>query len=59
MGAWLTTAALLSLGVDSLPMISGTSWGGIAFPGVYTSYDYGASVSIRSLLTVSQSYFLS
>ncbi len=29
-------------------MFSGTSWGGIAFPGVYTSYDYGASVSIGS-----------
>jgi len=24
---------------------SGTSWGAIPFPGVYTSYDYGASVT--------------
>lgn len=26
------------------PGSRGTSWGGIPFPGVYTSYDYGASV---------------
>jgi len=33
-------------------MVSGTSWGGLPFPGVYTSYDYGASVGVGSLLTV-------
>jgi len=40
-------------------MVSGTSWGGLPFPGVYTSYDYGASVSIGSLLSIYHSYFLS
>ncbi|CAK5265004.1 unnamed protein product [Mycena citricolor] len=27
----------------------GTSWGGLPFPGVYTSYDYGASASLATL----------
>ncbi|XP_006462927.1 hypothetical protein AGABI2DRAFT_152299 [Agaricus bisporus var. bisporus H97] len=26
-------------------LYGGTSWGGIPFPGVYTSYDYGASIT--------------
>ncbi|KIK71458.1 glycoside hydrolase family 35 protein [Collybiopsis luxurians FD-317 M1] len=29
----------------------GTSWGGIPFPGVYTSYDYGATISENRALT--------
>ncbi|KAG6917306.1 hypothetical protein DXG01_003147 [Tephrocybe rancida] len=29
----------------------GTSWGGIPFPGVYTSYDYGASIAESRELT--------
>ncbi|KAH8822595.1 glycoside hydrolase family 35 protein [Flagelloscypha sp. PMI_526] len=29
----------------------GTSWGGLPFPGVYTSYDYGAAVQENRILT--------
>lgn len=29
---------------------SGTSWGAIPFHGVYTSYDYGASVTFRDCI---------
>ncbi|KAJ4470950.1 glycoside hydrolase family 35 protein [Lentinula aciculospora] len=29
----------------------GTSWGGIPFPGVYTSYDYGSTISENRALT--------
>ena len=29
---------------DMILSLSGTNWGGIAEPGVYTSYDYGASI---------------
>ena len=33
-----------------LARYSGTSWGAIPFPGVYTSYDYGASVTFSVIV---------
>ncbi|EJC98868.1 glycoside hydrolase family 35 protein [Fomitiporia mediterranea MF3/22] len=32
-------------------LYGGTSWGGIPYPGVYTSYDYGAAIAENRLLT--------
>ncbi|TBU22169.1 glycoside hydrolase superfamily [Dichomitus squalens] len=32
-------------------LYGGTSWGGIPFPGVYTSYDYGSSIRENRALT--------
>ncbi|OBZ71548.1 putative beta-galactosidase A [Grifola frondosa] len=37
---WAGNAKLISYYM----LYGGTSWGGIPFPGVYTSYDYGASI---------------
>ncbi|KAF7789942.1 hypothetical protein EIP86_000890 [Pleurotus ostreatoroseus] len=37
---WASNVKLLSYYM----LYGGTNWGGIAFPGVYTSYDYGASI---------------
>lgn len=38
--------SLMSIGIGS-----GTSWGGLPFPGVYTSYDYGSSIRETRALT--------
>ncbi|OCH94229.1 hypothetical protein OBBRIDRAFT_789567 [Obba rivulosa] len=37
---WASNVKLISYYM----LYGGTSWGGIPFPGVYTSYDYGASI---------------
>ncbi|KAF8523825.1 glycoside hydrolase superfamily [Gautieria morchelliformis] len=37
---WASNAKLMSFYM----LYGGTSWGGLPFPGVYTSYDYGASI---------------
>ncbi|THU84979.1 glycoside hydrolase family 35 protein [Dendrothele bispora CBS 962.96] len=44
---WASNAKLLSYYM----FYGGTSWGGIPFPGVYTSYDYGASITEARILT--------
>ncbi|TBU36471.1 glycoside hydrolase superfamily [Dichomitus squalens] len=37
--------------VNYYMIYGGTNWGGIPFPGVYTSYDYGAPIRENRLLT--------
>ncbi|KAI0070921.1 hypothetical protein K474DRAFT_1669569 [Panus rudis PR-1116 ss-1] len=37
---WASNAKLISYYM----LYGGTNWGGIAFPGVYTSYDYGSAI---------------
>ncbi|EJD54068.1 beta-galactosidase [Auricularia subglabra TFB-10046 SS5] len=37
--------ALSTMILNLYMVYGGTSWGGIAYPGVYTSYDYGASIA--------------
>ncbi|KAJ3571523.1 hypothetical protein NP233_g3704 [Leucocoprinus birnbaumii] len=44
---WASNAKL----INYYMLYGGTSWGGIAFPGVYTSYDYGASLTESRELT--------
>ncbi|KAJ8691682.1 hypothetical protein PTI98_011229 [Pleurotus ostreatus] len=44
---WASNAKL----INYYMFYGGTSWGGIAFPGVYTSYDYGASLEESRQLT--------
>ncbi|PIL34810.1 hypothetical protein GSI_02597 [Ganoderma sinense ZZ0214-1] len=44
---WAANAKL----VNYYMFYGGTNWGGIAFPGVYTSYDYGAPIRETRLLT--------
>ncbi|KAI5120768.1 hypothetical protein M0805_004731 [Coniferiporia weirii] len=44
---WAANAKMLSFYM----LYGGTSWGAIPFPGVYTSYDYGSSISEGRLLT--------
>ncbi|KAG6888527.1 hypothetical protein C0995_007639 [Termitomyces sp. Mi166 len=44
---WASNAKL----INYYMFYGGTSWGGIPFPGVYTSYDYGASLTESRELT--------
>ncbi|KAJ3972272.1 glycoside hydrolase family 35 protein [Lentinula raphanica] len=44
---WASNAKLTSFYM----IFGGTSWGGIPFPGVYTSYDYGSTISENRGLT--------
>ncbi|KAJ3785437.1 glycoside hydrolase family 35 protein [Lentinula aff. detonsa] len=44
---WASNAKLTSFYM----IYGGTSWGGIPFPGVYTSYDYGSTISENRVLT--------
>ncbi|KAL4259131.1 glycosyl hydrolase 35 family protein [Pleurotus pulmonarius] len=44
---WASNAKL----INYYMFYGGTSWGGIPFPGVYTSYDYGASLEESRQLT--------
>ncbi|PFH51224.1 glycoside hydrolase family 35 protein [Amanita thiersii Skay4041] len=44
---WASNAKL----INYYMLYGGTSWGGIPFPGVYTSYDYGASITESRELT--------
>ncbi|KAJ3543307.1 hypothetical protein NM688_g5870 [Phlebia brevispora] len=44
---WAANVKLLSYYM----LYGGTNWGGIAFPGVYTSYDYGASIRESRVLS--------
>lgn len=44
---WASNAKL----INYYMLYGGTSWGAIPFPGVYTSYDYGAAISESRLLT--------
>ncbi|KAM5541241.1 hypothetical protein V8D89_005170 [Ganoderma adspersum] len=44
---WAANAKLVSYYM----FYGGTNWGGIAFPGVYTSYDYGSPIRETRLLT--------
>ncbi|PWN48247.1 hypothetical protein IE53DRAFT_319787 [Violaceomyces palustris] len=49
---------VLSFGVFSLQMVyGGTNWGAIAMPDVYTSYDYGASLTESRQLTPKHSEY--
>ncbi|KAG6899745.1 hypothetical protein C0993_007232 [Termitomyces sp. T159_Od127] len=47
MQLWASNAKL----INYYMLFGGTSWGGIPFPGVYTSYDYGASLKESRELT--------
>ncbi|KAG6889848.1 hypothetical protein C0992_003827 [Termitomyces sp. T32_za158] len=47
MQLWASNAKL----INYYMFFGGTSWGGIPFPGVYTSYDYGASLKESRELT--------
>ncbi|KAG5636746.1 hypothetical protein DXG03_004678, partial [Asterophora parasitica] len=44
---WASNAKL----INYYMFYGGTSWGGIPFPGVYTSYDYGAAITESRELT--------
>lgn len=44
---WASNAKL----INYYMLYGGTSWGAIPFPGVYTSYDYGAAISEDRTLT--------
>ncbi|KAF8624403.1 hypothetical protein AX15_005885 [Amanita polypyramis BW_CC] len=44
---WASNSKLISYYM----VYGGTSWGGLPFPGVYTSYDYGASITEARDLT--------
>ncbi|KAF7335702.1 Glycoside hydrolase family 35 protein [Mycena venus] len=44
---WASNAKL----INYYMLYGGTSWGGLPFPGVYTSYDYGAPISESRALT--------
>ncbi|KAL5524689.1 hypothetical protein ACEPAF_9834 [Sanghuangporus sanghuang] len=44
---WAANAKL----INYYMLYGGTSWGAIPFPGVYTSYDYGSSLTENRLLT--------
>ncbi|TFK27561.1 glycoside hydrolase family 35 protein [Coprinopsis marcescibilis] len=44
---WASNAKL----INYYMFYGGTSWGGIPYPGVYTSYDYGASITESRELT--------
>lgn len=44
---WASNAKL----INYYMLYGGTSWGGIPFPGVYTSYDYGAAITESRELT--------
>ncbi|KAI0263999.1 glycoside hydrolase family 35 protein [Gloeopeniophorella convolvens] len=44
---WASNAKLMSFYM----FYGGTSWGGLPFPGVYTSYDYGATIQESRELT--------
>lgn len=45
---WASNAKLMNYYM----VYGGTSWGGLPFPGVYTSYDYGASITESRELTL-------
>ncbi|TEB20124.1 glycoside hydrolase family 35 protein [Coprinellus micaceus] len=49
---WATNAKL----INYYMFYGGTSWGGIPYPGVYTSYDYGASASITESRELTTKY---
>ncbi|EIW77017.1 glycoside hydrolase family 35 protein [Coniophora puteana RWD-64-598 SS2] len=44
---WSTNAKLISYYM----LYGGTSWGGLPFPGVYTSYDYGSAIAENRVLS--------
>ncbi|KIY66929.1 glycoside hydrolase family 35 protein [Cylindrobasidium torrendii FP15055 ss-10] len=44
---WASNAKL----INYYMVYGGTSWGGIPFPGVYTSYDYGSAIDEQRALT--------
>ncbi|KAJ7092896.1 glycoside hydrolase family 35 protein [Mycena belliarum] len=44
---WASNAKL----INYYMLYGGTSWGGLPFPGVYTSYDYGAPITESRALT--------
>ncbi|KAF7311208.1 BetaGal-dom2 domain-containing protein [Mycena kentingensis (nom. inval.)] len=47
MHLWASNAKL----INYYMFYGGTSWGGLPYPGVYTSYDYGAAISESRALT--------
>ncbi|KAH7885531.1 glycoside hydrolase family 35 protein [Phlebopus sp. FC_14] len=48
---WASNAKL----INYYMLYGGTSWGGLPFPGVYTSYDYGSAIAENRELTVKYS----
>ncbi|KIK68783.1 glycoside hydrolase family 35 protein [Collybiopsis luxurians FD-317 M1] len=44
---WASNAKL----VNYYMLVGGTSWGALPYPGVYTSYDYGAAITEARMLT--------
>ncbi|KAF7299571.1 BetaGal-dom2 domain-containing protein [Mycena chlorophos] len=47
MHLWASNAKL----INYYMLYGGTTWGGLPFPGVYTSYDYGAAIAESRALT--------